>query len=130
MKPRFILAANRDPATGSAPLQQLQLIKGWVDAAGQRHTRVVTLAGDSDNDAGVNFQTGDRYGEGYDRLCRVYRDAEFDPDLPAYYYLRAVENPSPRWSLFDCLRQTRPATWSGKWPGLPPSGLHLAHGRK
>jgi hypothetical protein len=102
MKPRFILAANRDPADDSTPLQQLQLIKGWVDKKGQRHTRVLTVAGDSDNEAGVNLETAERYGKGHDRLCSVYQDAEFDPELPAYYYLRAVENPSPRWSLYDC----------------------------
>ena len=103
-KPVFILAAHRDPANGSAPLQQLQLIKGWVDAAGRRHTRVFTVAGDGNNDAGVNMQTGERYGDGFDRLCQVYRDVEFDPKVPAYYYLRAVENPSARWSFYDCLR--------------------------
>lgn len=104
MKPRFILAANRDPAIDSAPLQQLQVIKGWVDKAGKRHTQVVTVAGDGNNNAGVNLETGERFGKGFDRLCHVYQDTEFDPSLPAYYYLRAVENPSPRWSLHDCLR--------------------------
>ena len=102
-KPLFILAANRDSASGSATLQQLQLIKGWVDTDGKRHTRVFTVAGDGQNDAGVNPQTGERYGEGFDHLCQVYEDVKFDPAVPAYYYLRAVENPSPRWSFYDCL---------------------------
>lgn len=63
-----------------------------------------TVAGSPDNGAGVELATGKRYGEGHSELCSVFRDPDFDADAPAYYYLRAVENPSPRWSLLDCLR--------------------------
>jgi hypothetical protein len=33
----------------------------------------------------------------------VFEDSEFDPSLHTYYYMKAVENPSPRWSLLDCI---------------------------
>jgi Protein of unknown function (DUF3604) len=106
--PRFILAANRDSSESAAPLQKLQLIKGWLDADGQRHTRVMTVAGSSNSDASVNVATGERFGKGYDRLCAVYQDRDFDPARSSYYYLRVVENPSPRWSMLDCLRLAEP----------------------
>ena len=102
--PVFVLAAQRDAGGLETPLQQIQIIKGWVDAEGQRRYEVHTVAGTPDNGARVDVSTGQRYGEGHDSLCGVFVDQDFDPDLPAYYYLRAVENPSPRWSLLDCLK--------------------------
>ena len=102
-KPVFVAAATRDPSRLGAPLQQLQLVKGWIDAEGQRRTEVIVLAG-GPNDASVDLTTGERKGEGHDSLCAVYRDEDFDPAQSTYYYVRAVENPSARWSVFDCLR--------------------------
>jgi len=112
MKPSFLLAANRDSGGQETPLQQLQIIKGWVDTEGKRRFEVHTVAGSSDNGAGVNVTNGERFGSGHDSLCAVFTDDDFDPDVPSYYYLRAVENPSPRWSLLDCLKletDARPA---------------------
>lgn len=102
-KPRFIVSALRDSAPDATPLQQLQIIKGWISSNGERHYDVISVAGNADNGAGVDTKTGERFGEGFDNLCTVYEDENFDPTLPAYYYLRVVENPSPRWSLRDCL---------------------------
>ena len=65
---------------------------------------VHSVAGNPDNGAGVNVADGSRHGEGNASLCAVFKDEEFEPTLPAYYYLRVVENPSPRWSLPDCLK--------------------------
>jgi len=64
---------------------------------------VFDVAGDSETNADVNVETGERYGQGHPVLCTVFTDPEFDPELSAYYYLRVVETPSPRWSLVDCL---------------------------
>lgn len=101
--PTFILAARRDTAATSAPLQQLQIIKGWIDGTGTSHTKVTSVAGTPNNQAGFNTTDGEIFGEGHGTLCAVYDDPDFDPAEPAYYYMRAVENPSPRWSFFDCL---------------------------
>lgn len=101
--PVFLALARADVA-GSAPLQQLQLIKGWLDDNGRKNYRIYTLAGTPDNGAGVDLATGERYGQGHEELCAVFRDPGFNASQPAYYYLRAIENPSPRWSLLDCLR--------------------------
>ncbi len=101
--PRFLAIARADK-TGSAPLQQLQIVKGWLDADGRKRYRVHTVDGTPDNGAGVDLETGERHGDGHEELCAVFEDPDFDPAEPAYYYLRAIENPSPRWSLLDCLR--------------------------
>jgi hypothetical protein len=118
--PVFVASVARDSSDLGAPLQQLQLIKGWIDAEGRMHSSVVTIAGTPDNGAGVDPATGARTGTGHDSLCTVYRDDDFDPSVPSYYYLRAVENPSARWTVFDCLRipeAERPAVCSdGTYP--------------
>jgi hypothetical protein len=118
--PVFVAYAARDAGEGSAPLQQLQIIKGWIDADEKMHSEVLPVAGTPDNGAGVDVATGKRFGDGHDTLCVVYRDESFDPTLSAYYYLRAVENPSARWSVHDCLRieaSERPAVCSdGSYP--------------
>ncbi len=118
--PMFLALAARDPVDNARLLQQLQLVKGWVDAEGTGRTRVIPIAGSPDNGAGVDPRTGERSGDGHDSLCTVYRDESFDPGLYAYYYLRVVENPSLRWSWHDCRRidpEDRPAVCSdGSWP--------------
>jgi Protein of unknown function (DUF3604) len=102
--PSFIASALRDPSETAAPLKKLQIVKGWVNAEGKQHYKVYDVAGDQTNNAGVDTSTGKRFGEGHNSLCAVFTDTEFDPKVPAYYYLRVVENPSPRWSLLDCLK--------------------------
>lgn len=103
---RFLLAARRDAGSESElsmPLQQLQIIKGWVDADGQGHEKVVEVAGNPDNGATVDTASCRTQGEGYDNLCAVWQDPEFAPSQLAYYYARAVENPSCRWSQQICV---------------------------
>lgn len=102
--PVLIAYAEADSAPGATPLQQLQIIKGWIDNTGAAHYKVFAVAGTPDNKAGVDLATGKRFGAGHNRLCAVFKDPEFDPQQSAYYYLRALENPSPRWSFYDCLR--------------------------
>ena len=90
-----------------------------MDAEGRLRNEVIPIAGGK-NDAGVDPATGERFGTGHDSLCRVFTDESFDPKRPAYYYLRAVENPSARWSVHDCLRipaAERPAVCTdGSYP--------------
>jgi hypothetical protein len=125
--PIFIASANRDPAPGATPLQKLQIIKGWVDADGVMRYEVHNVAGSIDPDAGVDLETASPYGEGHGSLCAAFRDPDFNPAEPAYYYLRVVENPSPRWSLHACLafpEAERPPACSD--PGVPMVVQELA----
>ena len=103
--PVFVASALMDAGTESqpgTPLQRIQLVKGWVDAAGEGHQLVVDLAG-GPNDAEVDPATCEPYGEGATSLCGAWRDEDFDPTLPAFWYLRVLENPTCRWSAWQCL---------------------------
>jgi hypothetical protein len=102
--PRFGVLAFRDtgtPGAPGAPLQRLQVIKGWVDAAGQSHERVFDVAGSQTN-ASVDTDTCETSGPGFDSLCAVWHDPEFDPAQRAFYYARLLENPTCRWSTYLC----------------------------
>jgi hypothetical protein len=104
--PRFAVSALRDPGIAgedAAPLQRIQIIKGWVDADGQKHEAVHEVAGNPDNGASVDLNTCALQGAGASSLCAVWEDPDFDPEQSAFYYARVVENPSCRWSTRQCL---------------------------
>ncbi len=102
-KPRFLAHANKDASGGD--LVALQLIKGWVSADGKLNTAVLPMA---------------QSAAGASSLCSVYTDESFDAALSAYYYLRVLEAPSPRWHTYDCAKlpaENRPAVCSnGDYP--------------
>jgi hypothetical protein len=104
--PVFLAAALADPGADAfpgTPLQRLQIVKGWVDAEGQQHEKVYDVAGDPDNGADVNVDTCEQSGSGFGQLCAVWSDPEFDPNVSAVYYMRAVENPSCRYNAWQCV---------------------------
>jgi len=37
-------------------------------------------------------------------LATVWTDPDFDPQLPAIYYVRVLEIPTPRWSTYLAVR--------------------------
>ena len=105
-RPRFVVAANADPGTASAPghpLQRIQIIKGWVGSDGSFHQSVIDVAGNADNGATVDPLNCEAEGQGFATLCGVWEDSAFDPQQDAVYYARVVENPSCRWSTRMCL---------------------------
>lgn len=104
--PTFLVSAGQDAGTASSPgmpLQRIQIVKGWVDGKGKKRERVIDVAGDADNGAGVDIHSCKPHGEGFAQLCSVWTDAEFDPGQRAFYYARVVENPSCRWSQRQCV---------------------------
>ena len=96
-KPRFVVVADQD----QLGLQRAHIIKVWVDAQGQAHEEVHEVAG-GDNGASVDPNTCEPTGSGAATLCGSWVDDGFDPDVPAVYYARVLENPSCRWSTYDC----------------------------
>jgi hypothetical protein len=102
--PAFVVAARRDPGTAAHPglgLERIQIVKGWVDDAGALNEHVFDVAGGPAG-ASVDTATCETRGPGHDSLCSVWRDPEFDPARRAVYYARVVENPSCRWSTWQC----------------------------
>jgi len=104
-KPRFIVAAWKDDMINT-PLQQIQIIKGWVDPATQQtYEEVVHVAGDDavagDAPGGVDTQCR-KLATGYDQLCKVWTDKNFNPKQRAFYYARVLETPVCRWSTDMC----------------------------
>lgn len=100
---RFFVSANKDGLAHSANLQKIQIVKGWVDDQGQLNQRVYDVVGDTDVQGALNTHSCEPMTTGHQRLCAVWQDEEFDANRPAVYYTRVIENPSCRWSTYDCL---------------------------
>ena len=113
--PRFLLWALADAM--SAPLQRLQVIKGWVDAEGETHEAVYDVAcsdgGSIDEsthrcaDNGATVDLADcsiSRDKGDAQLRALWSDPDFDSSERAFYYARVLENPTCRWSTWDALR--------------------------
>jgi hypothetical protein len=103
--PNFLVSAAKDPGYPGHPgidLQRIQVIKGWLDPAGNTHEKVFDIAGSADNGAGVDPQSCAPTGSGHKALCNVWQDPEYDATQSAFYYVRVLENPSCRWSTLQC----------------------------
>ena len=117
--PQFLVEAQADPGGYSVAqgnhLQRVQIIKGWIGDDGEHHQKVYDVAGSPNNGATVNFDTCEPIGDGHRNLCSVWRDPDFDAKKRAVYYARAIENPSCRYSQYDCIslpEDQRPAACS------------------
>jgi hypothetical protein len=97
--PSFVVQAMADVV----PLGLVQIIKVWVDASG-RHERVFDVATPGAADADVDLDTCTPRGDGAMELCEVWTDPEWAADQRAAYYARVLENPSCRWTGWQCLR--------------------------
>jgi hypothetical protein len=114
--PSFLVSTTKDPL--GANLDRLQVVKGWIDADGKTHERVFNVVwGDANKrhlDAdGKLPPVGDTVDIskasytntiGAAQLSTVWRDPEFDPKVRAFYYVRALEIPTPRWPVYDAVR--------------------------
>lgn len=98
--PRFVVSALRDAEGGL--LQRAQIIKVWPGENGEIRQAVYEVAGDPNNGATVDVGTCTPRGTGADSLCGFWEDPAFEPEQPAVYYARIVENPSCRWSTWSC----------------------------
>jgi len=98
--PRFVARARRDPA--GAPLQRIQIVKVWYGVDGDFHQAVHDVAR-APAGASVDPETCGLRGPGAEMLCATWSDPEFDPARAAVYYARVVENPSCRWTTWQCL---------------------------
>jgi len=110
--PRFLVVAERDP--DGANLDRIQIIKGWLDPAGESREQVYDVALSDlravDPDTGrapelvstVNVEEASyRNSIGAAALSVLWTDPDFDPGVQAFYYVRVLEIPTPRWTAYD-----------------------------
>jgi hypothetical protein len=112
--PNFMVYALRDPIGGN--LDRIQIVKGWVDGAGETREKVYDVAWSGDRKPGGNGKlpavgnTVDAATASYTNtigapeLGTVWTDPDFDATRKAFYYARVIEIPTPRWSTFDAFR--------------------------
>ena len=113
--PSFFVWAVRDAFT--APLQRVQIIKGYIDDNGNPQEQVFDVACSDggfpdpetyrcpDNNAKVDISTCAFSGDvGAAELKTFWSDPTFKSEQRAFYYVRALENPTCRWSTWDAVR--------------------------
>lgn len=113
--PEFAVIAMRD--VHSAPLQRIQIVKGWIDESGKSFEKVFDVACSDgghvdpgtqrcpDNGATVDLATCEfSQDKGNAQIQGEWVDPEFDPKQNAFYYARVLENPTCRWSTWDAIR--------------------------
>ena len=112
--PGFLIRAVKDP--DDANLDRVQVVKGWRDADGGLHERVydVALADGrrTDRPGGATPVGNTVEGAAYDNsigdpeLAAVWHDPDFDPQALAFYYVRVLQIPTPRWTSYDAAYYT------------------------
>ena len=112
--PTFMVYALMDPEGGS--LDRIQVVKGWINEDGSLDEMVydVIWSGERTPNAegklpsigsSVNLEdaTWDN-SIGATELKGVWSDPDFDASQEAFYYVRVLEIPTPRWTLFDKIK--------------------------
>lgn len=108
--PMFIVHAIKE--ANGANLDRVQIIKGWVDTNGETHEEIYNVAlSDNRKDGAipvgntVDLKTA-KYSNniGDVEFLTTWSDAEFDAKQHAFYYVRVIEIPTPRWSTYDAVK--------------------------
>jgi hypothetical protein len=113
--PTFVVRAQRDPDW--ANLDRIQIIKGWLDADGKTRERIYDVAVSDGRKIGSDGRARTPVGTtvnvakasftntiGAPVLMGHWRDPDFDPAQRAFYYVRVLEIPTPRWTTYDAAR--------------------------
>jgi len=114
--PEFLVWARRD--MNGAPIQRIQIIKGWMDNnSGRPNEKVFDVACSDglevdpitnrcpDNGARVNISDCSITANvGASELKTIWKDPEFNPSDKSFYYVRVLENPTCRWSTWDAIK--------------------------
>jgi hypothetical protein len=109
--PTFLVAALKDPI--GANLDRIQVVKGWVTKDGKTQEKIYDVAWGGDRKPGADGKlplVGDTVDVpnatytnsiGATELITVWKDPDFDRTLRAFYYVRVLEIPTPRWTAYD-----------------------------
>ena len=110
--PRFMIRALRD--VDGANLDRVQIIKGWLDKDNELHERIYDVAVSDDRKIDADGRARTPVGNSVDvskatftntigqaLMLAHWQDPDFDPDEHAFYYVRVLEIPTPRWTTYD-----------------------------
>ena len=127
LAPTFMIKAQKDP--NAAHLDRIQIVKGWLDSDDEHQEKVydVVASGNRPRNSATglfepvkdttNLSTASYSNtEGSAQLEGLWRDPDFDAQQAAFYYVRVLEIPTPRWTSFDAVRfeENRVAEDTGK----------------
>jgi hypothetical protein len=111
-KPSFLIRTLRDP--DGANLDRVQVIKGWLDAKGETHERIYDVVVSDGRKIGSDGRCKQPVGNTVDidnatytnaigaaAMSAHWTDPDFDPKQSAFYYVRVLEIPTPRWTTYD-----------------------------
>ncbi len=107
--PQFLIKAVKDP--NGANLDRVQVVKGWLDNEGKAQEKVFDVAlSDGRKDGSelvgnsVDLKTGKYTNDiGDTHFSSLWQDPEFDSNQNAFYYVRVLEIPTPRYSLLNAI---------------------------
>jgi hypothetical protein len=109
--PSFLIRAAKDPE--HANLDRVQVIKGWRDKRGKLHEKVYDVAWSGEREIGkdgklpsvgstVDLATASYTNSiGTAELSVTWRDPDFNRKEAAFYYVRVIQIPTPRWNTYD-----------------------------
>ena len=112
--PTFLVAALKDPI--GANLDRIQIVKGWLDDKDETHEQVYDVVWGGDRKIGpdgklpsigstVDVQNAIWTNTiGAPELITTWKDPKFDAKQRAFYYVRVIEIPTPRWTAYDAKR--------------------------
>ena len=110
--PTFLIGALKDPL--GANLDRVQIVKGWVDSEGELQERVYDVVVSDGREINEEGRCRTPVGNTVDianatwsntigatEFISVWKDPDFDASLRAFYYVRVIEIPTPRWTAYD-----------------------------
>ncbi len=110
--PTFVIRALRD--VDGANLDRVQIVKGWLDDKGAMQEQVYDVMCSDGRTVGDNNRCDRPVGNTVDVKTATYtnsigdalmlaywQDPAFDPGQRAFYYVRVLEIPTPRWTTYD-----------------------------
>jgi hypothetical protein len=112
--PTFLIAALKDPM--GANLDRVQVVKGWLDSQNTLQEKIFDVAWSGARKPGadgkvpavgntVDMKTATYTNSiGAQEFIVTWKDPEFNVSQKAFYYLRVIEIPTPRWTLYDSVR--------------------------
>ncbi|MFI5156796.1 MAG: DUF3604 domain-containing protein, partial [Chitinophagales bacterium] len=110
--PVFLIYALRDPEGPN--LDRIQIIKGWLGKDGKTYERIFDVAVSGGRKIGPDGRCKIPVGSTVDvanatysntigtaTLSAYWKDPAFNSSERAFYYIRVIQIPSPRWTAYD-----------------------------